>query len=246
MTASAWPPAGPRRALRRASLRYRRPVLAALVALAVGGAVGAVAPAPAATRAVVLAASDLGAGHVLRLGDLVLGRYPADLVPDGSYPQLDAVLGRVLAAPLRRAEPVTDAHTAGAAALTGSVGLVEVAVRLADAGAASLVRPGDVVDVVAASSDPGAGGYVADPTSTVLPGDTTPAGVGADGVDGMAAVVASSARVLDVPAPPDSGAGAADGALVVLAVTPTTGRILAAAAARSRLSVLIHAGATLR
>jgi Flp pilus assembly protein CpaB len=57
-------------------------------------------------------------------------------------------------------------------------------------------------------------------------------------------VVAASVRVLGVPAPPDSGVGGTEGALVVLAVTPTTARILAAAAATARLSVLIRPEAT--
>jgi Flp pilus assembly protein CpaB len=187
----------------------------------------------------VVAAADLAAGQVLQPGDLALSRYPADQVPVGSYARPEQVLGRALAGAVRRAEPLTDVRIVGAAALTGSVGLVEVAVRLADAGAAQLVRPGDTVDVLAATPDQASPGY-GDPTADVRPIPTS-------GGPPMAAVVASSVRVLAGPGPPDVGSvgsGGSDGALVVLAVTPATARVLAAAAAYARLSVLIRSGAT--
>ncbi|MFI5101637.1 MAG: SAF domain-containing protein, partial [Actinomycetes bacterium] len=40
-------------------------------------------------------------------------RYPPDRVPDGSYAQPDALVGRTLAAAVRKAEPMTDVRIAG-------------------------------------------------------------------------------------------------------------------------------------
>ncbi len=226
--------------MRRALYRHRRSIRAALVGVAAAAALAVLAPAPPAGRSVVVAATELAAGRVLGPGDLVAVRYPPDQVPDGSYARTDDLVGRTLAAAVRKAEALTDVRIAGSSALAGSSGLVEVAVRLADAGAAGLVRAGDVVDVLAAAPQSAADGFGPDPSS--VPGGDHPANKD----PGMAEVVATEARVLAVPAAPDPSAGASgsEGALLVLAVTPTTARVLASAEATARLSVLIRPGRT--
>ncbi|MFD9910635.1 hypothetical protein [Streptomyces sp. NPDC059063] len=88
--------------------------------------------------------------------------------------------------------------------------LVTAPVRIADAATVRLLRPGDRVDVVAAEAASG----------------TAPR------------VVASGARVSDLPRSPD---GAAEGgALVVLAVPRTTAARLAGASATARLAVTLR------
>jgi hypothetical protein len=89
-------------------------------------------------------------------------------------------------------------------------------VRLADPSNAVLVRAGSVVDVLATAADPVAGGALAD-------------------------VVASGVRVVRVPDAQPSAT--ADGAVLVVAVTPTTARVLAAAASQ-RLSIAVRSTAT--
>ncbi len=238
MTAGSWPPLEMRRRVRRALYLHRRSIQAALVGVAAAVALAELAPAQPTGTSVVVAATELAAGQVLGAGDLAVVRYPLGQVPDGSYARPDDIVGRTLAAAVRKAEPMTDVRIAGSAALAGSSGLVEVAVRLADAGAAGLVRAGDLVDVLAAAAQPAADGFGPDPFS--VPGADGPAKTD----PGMAEVVATQARVLAVPAAADPGAGGSQGALVVLAVTPTTARVLASAEATARLSVLIRPGTT--
>lgn len=235
MTGGPWPPADARRALRRAYLRHRRGLRGALAAVAVAAALDVLAPAPAPTATVVVAVVDLPSGHLLTAQDLAVARYPEGQVPAGAYHRVDDAVGQTIAGPVRRSEPLTDARMTGAAALIGSSGLVEAPVRLADAGAATLLRTGDVVDVLAAGPDPTDGSGAIGVAGT-LGGAPPPAG------EGMAAVVASAARVLAVPSETETDGAGTDGALVLLAVTPATARALAAAAATSRLSVVIGSG----
>ena len=170
------------------------------------------APAAGQTVAVLAAARDLAAGTTLTADDLSAVELPMRLVPDGALMTRAEVLGRVVAGRVRRGEPLTDARLAGASTLGGAAGLVAVPVRLADPGAALLLGPGDRVDVLAAASD-------ADAPSE-------------------ARVVATGATVVTVPA--ETAGDLGEGALVVLAVPARTARVLAAAAARSRLSVVLR------
>src|SRR5436190_795896 len=110
---------------------------------------------------------------------------------------------------------------AGARRITGPgsdmaspvAGRVAAPIRIADPGVARLLQAGDVVDVLAASEH----------------GDGT-----------TAPLVATSVRVVTVPAPEDVTSGLADGALIVVATTPSTAAVLARAAVTSRLSVTIR------
>lgn len=121
------------------------------------------------------------------------------------------------------ARPPSSAPTGAGA----TAGLVTTVVRLADPSASLLVHAGSVVDILAAPSDSGI------PTSAVV-----------DGTQPLATVVAAGAQVMAVPQLGDSVSGSVDGAVLVVAVTPTTARVLAVAAATARLSVVVRSGAT--
>jgi pilus assembly protein CpaB len=106
--------------------------------------------APAPTVPLVVAAGDLPAGTVLAEADLAVARLPPDVRPEGAAAQSDPLLGRVLAAPVRAGEPLTDVRLVG----TGVTALlppgqVAAPVRLADLAVAALVRSGDRIDVLA-------------------------------------------------------------------------------------------------
>src|SRR4051794_38471253 len=156
----------------------RRVLAALLAAVAVVALVQALAPAAPRTVAVWVAARDLSGGSPLRPGDVRALALPAAAVPAGAQPADVRLVGRLLAAPVRRGEPLTDVRLLGQSLLSAlpEPGLVAVPVRVADgSAAAALVQPGDVVDVLAAT----------DPTG----GDTS-----------APATVASGVRVLAGPA----------------------------------------------
>lgn len=90
--------------------------------------------------------------------------------------------------------------------------MVSAPVRIADAATVRLLRPGDRVDVIAAAN--------------------SPAGEGS-----AARVVASGARVAEVPGLGDNASDS--GALVVLTVPRATAAALAGAGATSRLAVTV-------
>ncbi|MFF3687467.1 RcpC/CpaB family pilus assembly protein [Streptomyces sp. NPDC002187] len=111
--------------------------------------------------------------------------------------------------------PGTGALTAAApAAQHGrpATDLVSAPVRIADAATVRLLRPGDRVDVIASADSPA-------------------------GEASRAEVVASGARVADVPQAHENSADG--GALVVLSVPRTTAVKLAGAGANSRLAVTV-------
>lgn len=180
----------PLRTLRRRVLARRRPLAALCAAVAVAAGVrAATAPLPPEVP-VLTAARDLPAGSVLAADDLVEVGYAADTPPSGTL-SADAVLGEVLAAPLRAGEPVTDVRLVGAGLAAGDPGLVAVPVRLPDAATVALLEAGDRVDLVA----------------------TDPEGRGSH-------VLLGGASVLAVPPEPSGSATSQPGALVVLGVPP--------------------------
>jgi Flp pilus assembly protein CpaB len=137
------------------------------------------------------------------------------------------VLGRMLAAPMREGEPVTDVRLLEPSLLSalGRPGLVAVPVRLTDgAAAAAVLHPGDVVDVLSVGSEAGP-----DPSDPSASDPAAPA----------ARVVADSVTVLSVPAAArlDGNDG---GGLVVVAATATQAATLARAAVTTRLSVALR------
>lgn len=131
---------------------------------AVALTVHAVRPPPPASVALTVAGRDLPAGAVLTADDLTRVRVPPDAIPAGLA---DRLTGRVLAAAVRRGEPITDARLVGPDLTAGHPGLVAVPVRLPDAAMAALLRVGDRVELLA--TDPQGGSTtVAAPDALVL------------------------------------------------------------------------------
>jgi Flp pilus assembly protein CpaB len=126
----------------------------------------------------------------------------------------------MLAAPVRRGEPLTDVRLLSTALLAalGTSGLVAVPVRVTDGPAtAAVVQPGDRVDVIAAA-DPQDAGAV----STVT--------------------VARDVRALAVPAGAGDSSAGDGGGLLVVAATAAQADALAQAATGARLSVTVRGG----
>ncbi len=136
------------------TLRRVAAALLACAALALALRPAPSAPAPVAAVPVVVAAADLPAGRALSGADLTTVEWPVDLVPDGVARAPAELADAVLAAPVRRGEPVTDARLVGPG-LWAQVppGQVAAPVRLADLAVAALLRAGDRVDVLATSGD---------------------------------------------------------------------------------------------
>jgi Flp pilus assembly protein CpaB len=198
--------------LRRALSRHRSLLAAGLAAGSVASALGVLAPPAEAGVTVLVAARDLPAGTALAAEDLTSSRIPTRLVPAGVLTTQGQATGRLLAAPVRRGETLLDIRLAGPRLLGGSPGgLLAVPVRVADAASVALLSAGDHVDVLAAGTAAGGPAY--------------------------ATVVAADAAVLAVPTAVDAGG---EGALVVLATTPSVAARLASAAVSSRLSITLR------
>src|SRR5690349_17311768 len=93
--------------VRRVVLIHRR----TLAALCAGGAVllalGVLEPAPPTTVPVWTAAADLAGGRILETEDLRRVRVPADLAPAYAVADQEDLVGRTLAVPVERGEPLT-------------------------------------------------------------------------------------------------------------------------------------------
>ncbi|HKR52381.1 MAG TPA: SAF domain-containing protein, partial [Pseudonocardiaceae bacterium] len=130
------------------TLLLRRAAAAVLVGVA---AVLALTPEEGSLVAAVVAARDLAPGTVLETSEVILREVPASVVPDGSATTPATVLGRTLAAPVRRGELLTDVRLTGpdlARTVPAGPDAVSVPLRLADPDAAALLHPGATVDVV--------------------------------------------------------------------------------------------------
>lgn len=210
---------------RRTLSWHRRGVAAVLAATAALALLAAVRPPSPPRTPVLVAARDLAGGLTLGPDDLRLSQLPPENVPLGALPPGAATAGRVLAAPAREGEPITDVRLVGPSLLGryAEAGLVAAPVRLEDADAVRLLAPGDLVDVLASAARTGP--------------DGTPTG-------GPARTVASRARVVTVPRGSDEGllGSTGEGALVLLAVTPSVASDLAGAQAGSRLSAVLRSG----
>lgn len=141
-----------RRLGRRRVLAHRRLIAFVCAAAAVLLGVQATRPPALPSDVVLVAARDLPSGTVLRAGDLTEATYAAGTAPTAIDPR---PLGRTLAAPLRRGEPVTDVRLVSPALTDGYPGLVAYPVRIPDAGVVALLRVGDRVDVVATDPESG-------------------------------------------------------------------------------------------
>jgi pilus assembly protein CpaB len=198
----------------RAVSWHRRLLAAAAAATAIVFVLDALQPPAPAMKAVLVASRDLAGGAALHRDDVQRVQRPADSVPSGAVSNLSATAGRLLAAPMREGEVLTDVRMLGPPLIRANPGKVASPVRLADPGIAVLLRVGDRVNVLGAPQ-------AADGTTV-----------------GVAEVVARDVTVLAVPAPSELDA-ATSGALVVLAATPSDAQALAGAAAASQLTVTI-------
>lgn len=224
--------------LLRAARWYRRVFAALAAAIAVYFGLLALSPPPAPTVAVVAAGRDLPGGAVPAAADLRVVRLPPDAVPSGAVKPGSDLVSRVLAAPVRAGEPLTDARflapglvrrlgpgqvrgspdgTGGGPGTELSSGSVAYPVRIDDAEIVALLRVGDRIDILAASSSESP---TADRVATAVP-------------------------VLALPAPGRSTGSVTgstgSGALVVIAAPLRTVTQIAQAAVNSRLSVALTA-----
>lgn len=139
--------------VRRRLLRRRRLIAVLLVGVAVAASLRTLAPPPPASTTMLVAARDLPAGQLLRPEDLVEQQVAPGVVPEGV---VGTPTGRLLAAPLREGEAVTDVRLVGdGLARAQPPGTVVMPIRLSDAGQAALLTVGDRIDLLA--TDPQAG-----------------------------------------------------------------------------------------
>jgi pilus assembly protein CpaB len=196
---------------RRTFLRHRRGVAALLAGAAVLLALRVVAPDPPPSTVAVVAARDLPAGTRLTSDDVREVRVAQSLMPASGALAESSALGRVVAAPLRAGEVVTDQSVVGESLVAGyPSGTVATAIRLPDVDIAALLRTGDHIDVYAAVAEVG------------QPAD----------------LVAADLAVIAVPQP--AAATRQQGAVIVLAATPDQAARLAGASATGALAVAIR------
>ncbi|TDC69939.1 flagellar biosynthesis protein FlgA, partial [Actinomadura sp. GC306] len=132
--------------------RLRRPLAALFAAAAAGLALLALRPGPPPSVRVLTAARDLPAGKTLTPSDLRRVALPTAAAPSGA---LRTGRGRVLATPMRKGEPLTDARVLGDGLLRGyGDDTVATPVRMADADAVRLLHPGDRIDVLTTPDPP--------------------------------------------------------------------------------------------
>lgn len=192
------------------TLVLRRAAAAVLVGLA--AALALIPGRASSADNVVVAARDLTPGTVLGASELTLRALPAHVVPDGAARTTSAVLGRTLAAPVRRGEPLTDVRLTGSEltrTVTANPDTMSVPLRLVDPGIAALLHPGAVVDVVTV-------GERREPV-----------------------VLARGARVLAV-LEASTRTGERDGRLVLVALDPVAAARVAAASLSQTLTVTVH------
>jgi Flp pilus assembly protein CpaB len=167
------------RELLRAASRHRALLAAGLAAACVASGLSVVAPGTPPSAAVLTVTRDLPAGAVVTRDDVRRTAVPVGLRPTGALSRPAQAVGRLVAGPVRRGEPLTDVRLLGAALLPPGHE-VALPVRLAEPATASIVVAGDRVDVLSAAPDGAA----------------------------TAEVVASGVRVLAVPDVGGAGDGA--------------------------------------
>jgi pilus assembly protein CpaB len=205
--------------IRRLAGEPRRFAAAVCVGLAVLCALQVVHPKPPVSRSVWVIAHDVDGGAPLTARDLRIERMPLRVIPHGALLARTRIVGRLVAAPMRAGEPLTDVRLLEPSLLAAlrEPGLVAVPIRLADGpAAAALTRAGDLVNVLGTGTE-----------ESDSPPNTP-----------STRVIAAGLTVLAVPArdggPDDSNAG-----LVVVAATDAQAARLADAAATNRLSLVL-------
>jgi pilus assembly protein CpaB len=153
-------PPGPFGRLLRVVRRIQRRVLLhrrLLAAVAAGSAVlvglQAAAPPPPETVTVWTASRDLPGGTVIGPDDLVATRFSPETVPSGAVREPATVVGRTLAAPMTRGEPMTRLRALARGLLRGYPGTTAVPLRITDAAIVDLLRVGDRISLVVADPD---------------------------------------------------------------------------------------------
>ncbi|QXJ24241.1 flagellar biosynthesis protein FlgA [Actinomadura graeca] len=198
--------------------RLRRPLAALFAAAAAASALAALRPGPLPSIRVLAAARDLPAGTTLRPSDLRPLALPPGAVPSGAL--RTGATGRVLAAPVRRGEPLTDARVLGDALLRGyASGTVASPIRISDAATVRLLHPGDRIDVLSTGPSP---------TDARPPDDESQS-------RDPARVLVSGVPVVTVP--PREDGNAQEGALVLVATDRPQAATLASAAGTLSLTI---------
>lgn len=202
-----------RRRLRRALARHRAGLVAVLAVLALLAGLAAARPAAPPTVPVAVAAHDLEPGHPVERTDVRVVAFATGTVPDRAYSAATVPWGRLVAGPVRRGEPLTDAALVGPGLADGLADGEVLAALQVRASSAALVAAGDRVDVVAA--DPRGGS--------------------------VARILADDATVVTVPAGRAQRDPATGVAPVVVAVPEAEALSLTGAAATLALDVLVGA-----
>ena len=146
-------PLRPLRRARRRVLLHRRPLAAVSAAGAALVALQVTSPPPPRTVGVWTASRDLTSGTVLGPADLTSTPFTPGSVPTHAVTDPRQVLGRTLAAPLSRGEPLTRLRTVSRGLLSGYPGTTAVPLRVTDADVVDLLRVGDRVSFVVADPD---------------------------------------------------------------------------------------------
>jgi Flp pilus assembly protein CpaB len=202
----------PLRPLRRASRRvllHRRPIAAAAAGGAALAALQVTSPPPPPTVDVWTASRDLSSGTVLGSADLTSTEFTPQSVPSDSVTDPRQVLGRTLAAPMTRGEPLTRLRTVSRGLLRGYPGTTAVPLRVTDAAIVDLLRVGDRVSFV-----------VADPDGRVPPRP-----------------LVDDVPVVAVPATDDSGLSSPTPGRLVVAAVPSS--LASEVASRAATAILI-------
>jgi len=196
----------------------RRLVAAGLAALAVLCGLNALRPTPVPTKQIWVAAHDLSGGLPLATADLRVAAVPLADVPRHALPVTESITGRLVGAPMRSGEPLTDVRLLSPELVTalGTPNAVAVPVRVADGPAAlALVHTGDRIDVLA----------VSDPEAAATD---------------HSSVVVHDVRVLAIAPEDPTGSSDQGGGLLIVAATSHQAAVLAGVAATSRLSVTLR------
>lgn len=138
-----------RRAQRRVLL-HRRLLAAVAAGSAVLVALQAAAPPPPETVTVWTASRDLAGGSVIGPDDLVATPFSPETVPSGAVRDPATVVGRTLAAPMTRGEPMTRVRALARGLLRGYPATTAVPLRITDAAIVDLLRVGDRISLVVA------------------------------------------------------------------------------------------------
>ncbi|WP_235686445.1 SAF domain-containing protein [Tomitella gaofuii] len=235
---AAWAPGWPRVvALRRC----------AAAVLAVTAVVLAVRGDPAADEVdVVIAARDLSPGAEVTAADLAVVQRAARAVPRGALSTQELALGRMIAAPVRAGEALTDVRLLGEPLARAAAGVQDarpVTVRLADPALAEVVHAGDLVDIIAAPPDdqsPATGPTAAD---DIAPGAAVPGRAGrlppaGPRRDGSPLTMATAAPVVLVP--PAADARSRRGRILLVALPAQEAARVASASMTRAMTVTMH------